>query len=221
MRNLKMVLGNKNYSSWSLRPWLVLKQIGVPFEEKVIALDQPDTAKEIAKYTPAGRVPVLMDGDRLVWDSLAICEYLNDAFPEKMLWPSEATARASARSLSAEMHSGFQAMREQLPMKFRESIRLPSLRPDVKRDVDRVLRIWSDCRERFGKSGPFLFGAFSIADAMYAPVVSRFKTYGVSMDGSPAAYAETIWKLPSMQEWLAAARAENYRMARYEAQPTP
>jgi glutathione S-transferase len=215
------VLGNKNYSSWSLRAWLLLKEIGVPFEEKVIPLDQPQTAEEIAKYSPSGRVPALLDGDLVVWDSLAVCEYLNEKFPEKRLWPADARTRATARSVSAEMHSGFQALREHLPMKFRESLRLAGLAPEVKRDVDRILQIWSDCRRKFGAAGPFLFGQFSIADAMYAPVVSRFKTYGVALEGSPADYAETIWNLPAMQEWFAAARAEPYRVARYEAQATP
>lgn len=217
MAKLKIMLGNKNYSSWSLRPWVVLKQLAVPFEEKVIPLDQPNTAEEIGKYSPSGRLPLLIDGETTVWDSLAICEYLNERFPDRKLWPVDPEARATARSISAEMHSGFAAVRQNLPMKFRESFPDTRLQPDVKAEVDRIIEIWNDCRRRFGAGGPFLFGAFSIADAMYAPVVSRFKTYSVPLEGSAASYAETIWKLPQIQEWLAAARAETYRMPRYEA----
>jgi glutathione S-transferase len=218
MSKLKIFLGNKNYSSWSLRPWLVLKHLGVPFEEQVVPLDQPSTAEEIRKFSPSGRVPVLVDGDTVVWDSLAICEYLNELFPGRQLWPSDARARATARSVSAEMHSGFAALRENLPMKFRESFPNTMLQPEVKADIARILQLWNDCRSRFGAAGPYLFGDFSIADAMYAPVVSRFNTYGVALEGTAAAYASAIWKLPSIQEWLAAARAEPFRMARYEAQ---
>jgi glutathione S-transferase len=219
MPKLKIILGNKNYSSWSLRPWLVLKHLGVPFDEQVVPLDQPSTARDIGKYSPSGRVPVLIDGDTVIWDSLAICEYLNELFPDRKLWPSDARARATARSVSAEMHSGFAALRENLPMKFRESFANFQLKPEVKADISRILQVWSDCRSRFGAQGSYLFGAFTIADAMYAPVVSRFKTYGVALEGAPAAYAETLWKLPQIQEWLSAARAEPYRMARYEVPP--
>jgi len=216
MPTLKIVLGNKNYSSWSLRPWLVLKHLGARFEEQVIPLDQPSTAEQIRKFSPSGRVPVLIDGDTVVWDSLSICEYLHERFPERNLWPKDAKARAMARSVSAEMHSGFPALRQHLPMKLRETFPPKALQPDVKADISRILQLWSDCRSRFGATGPFLFGAFTIADAMYTPVVSRFKTYAVPLEGSAAAYAETLWSLPSVQEWLAAARAETYPMARYE-----
>jgi glutathione S-transferase len=216
MAKLKIVLGNKNYSSWSLRPWVVLKHLKVPFDEQVIPLDQDSSAEEIRKYSPSGRVPVLIDGDTAVWDSLAICEYLHELFLDRKLWPADAKARAAARSASAEMHSGFTALRQNLPMKFREVFPNTQLQPDVKAEISRILQLWSDCRARFGAGGPYLFGSFTIADAMYAPVVSRFKTYGVPLDGAPAAYAETIWKLPQIQEWLTAARAETFRMARYE-----
>ncbi len=216
MPTLKIVLGNKNYSSWSLRPWLVLKHLGARFEEQVIPLDQPSTAEQLRKFSPSGRVPVLIDGDTVVWDSLAICEYLHERFPDRSLWPKDAKARAMARSVSAEMHSGFSALRQHLPMKFRETFPLRPLQPDVRADIARILQLWSDCRVRFGGGGPFLFGAFSIADAMYAPVVSRLKTYGVLLEGLAAAYAEALWGLPSVQEWLAAARAETYQMPRYE-----
>jgi len=216
MPTLKIVLGNKNYSSWSLRPWLVLKHLGARFEEQVISLDQPSTAEQIRKFSPSGRVPVLIDGDTVVWDSLSICEYLHERFAERNLWPKDAKARAMARSVSAEMHSGFTALRQHLPMKFRETFPPKALQPDVKADISRILQLWSDCRSRFGAAGPFLFGAFTIADAMYTPVVSRFKTYAVPLEGSAAAYAETLWSLPSVQEWLAASRAETLPMARYE-----
>jgi glutathione S-transferase len=216
MAKLKIVLGNKNYSSWSMRPWLVLKQLGVPFDEVVVPLDQPSTLEEILKYSPSGRVPALHDGDRVVWDSLAICEYLNELFPDRKLWPADPTARATARAVSAEMHSGFQALRNDCPMKFRESLPGKAISAEVKQDIQRILALWAECHRRFGAGGPFLFGAYCIADAMYTPVVSRFKTYGIPLEGAQAAYAESIWSLPSVQEWLGAARAEPYRMARYE-----
>ncbi len=216
MPTLKIVLGNKNYSSWSLRPWLVLKHLGARFEEQVIPLDQPSTAEQIRKFSPSGRLPVLIDGDSVVWDSLAICEHLHERFPDRNLWPKDGKARATARSVSAEMHSGFTALRQQLPMRFRETFPAGPLPPDVKADIARILQLWTDCRARFGGGGPFLFGAFTIADAMYAPVVSRFKTYAVPLEGSAAAYAEVLWSLPSVQEWLVAARAETHRMPRYE-----
>src|SRR5262249_25991333 len=196
---------------------LVLKHLGARFEEQVVPLDQPATAEQIRKFSPSGRVPVLIDGDTVVWDSLAICEYLNERFPERNLWPKDAKVRAMARSVSAEMHSGFTALREQLPMKFRETFPPKPLQPNVKADISRILQLWNDCRARFGTGGPFLFGSFTIADAMYTPVVSRFKTYAVPLEGSAAAYAEAIWSMPSVAEWLAAARAETYRMPRYEA----
>jgi glutathione S-transferase len=217
MAKLKIILGNKNYSSWSLRPWLVLKHLGVPFDEHVIPLDQSSSAEEIRKYSPSGRVPVLIDGNTVVWDSLAICEYLNELFPDRKLWPSDAKARATARSVSAEMHSGFTALRQNLPMKFRDSFPDTKLAPEVKAEIDRIIQLWSDCRSHFGSGGPYLFGAFTMADAMYAPVVSRFKTYGVRLAGSAAAYAEAIWSMPEVQAWLTAARAEPFPMQRYEA----
>ncbi len=216
MAKLKIVLGNKNYSSWSMRPWLVLKHLAIPFDEVVIPLDQPSSRAELLKHSPSGRVPALHDGERVIWDSLAICEYLNELFPDRKLWPADAGARAAARSVSAEMHSGFQALRNELPMKFKESLPGRPISPEVKQDIERIFALWADCRRRFGAGGPFLFGAYSIADAMYTPVVSRFRTYGVRLEGAPAAYAETIWSMPSVQEWLGAARAETHRMARYE-----
>ncbi len=219
MAQLKIVIGNKKYSSWSLRGWLALKHVGVPFEEILIPLDQPNTQEQIARYSPSGRVPTLIDGDVVVWDSLAICEHLNERFPDRHLWPADRKARAVARSISAEMHSGFQNLRNDLSMKIVESIPTSTFRPEVKEEIRRIIAIWTDCRQRFAGGKPFLFGDFSNGDVMFAPVVSRFRTYGVPLEGTAAAYAETIWKLPAMQEWLAAAKIEPHRMARYEASP--
>jgi glutathione S-transferase len=212
---MKLVIGNRNFSSWSLRPWLVMEAFGLPREEEVVPLDQPDTAARIAAISGAGRVPVLLDGALAVWDSLAICEYLAERFPEKGLWPRDPAARAVARSACAEMHSGFQALREACPMKFKETFPPRPLPPEVQANVDRIAALWEDCRRRFGQGGPFLFGAFSVADAFYGPVVSRFRTYGIPLGGAAAAYAEAMWKHPAMQKWLAAAQAETFQMKRY------
>jgi len=213
---VKLYIGNKNYSSWSLRPWLLLTQAGIPFEERVIPLDQPDSAARIGSVSAAGRVPVLVDGSLTVWDSLAICEYLAERFPEKGLWPRDAAARAVARSAAAEMHSGFQALRNGCPMKFKESFPAAPLAPEVQADVRRITALWEECRGRFGAGGPFLFGSFSVADAFYAPVVSRLRTYAIPVSGAAAAWAEALWQLPSVQRWLEGARAETWSMARYQ-----
>lgn len=212
---MKLVIGNKNYSSWSLRPWLVLAHAGIAFEEEVIPLDQPGTAAALRKASGAGRVPVLVDGALTVWDSLAICEYLAERFPEKALWPRDVAARAVARSAAAEMHAGFQALRNHCPMKFRSSLAAAPLPPEVQADVGRIVELWEECRGRFGKGGPFLFGAFSIADAFYAPVVSRLRTYAIPVSGAAAAWCDEMWRLPAMQRWLAGAQAETFTMSRY------
>jgi len=205
---LTLVIGDKNLSSWSLRPWLVMKQAGIPFDERLIRLDRPDTKAEIARYSPSGRVPCLIVGDRAIWDSLAIAEYLAEAFPEKGLWPEAPTARAIARSVAAEMHSGFQALRSFWPMNFsREGMR--HMTSGVSGDIARISEIWEGCRRDFGAGGPFLFGKFSIADAMYAPVVSRFQTYGpVALPPLADAWRAMMWSLPAMREWGDGARAE-------------
>lgn len=217
MAQLKIVLGNKNYSSWSLRPWLALEQCGVPYEEQVIALDQPDSAAQIARFSPSGRVPALLDSDLTIWDSLAICEYLNEKFPAAQLWPKDPKARAVARSVSAEMHSGFLAgLRTHCPMKIKESLPMAEPRPEVLADLKRIEEMWSGARQRFGAGGPFLFGAFTIADAMFAPVVTRIRTYALPVSPETKAYCAAVWALPAMQKWLAAARAENFVMARYQ-----
>lgn len=205
-----LVIGNKNYSSWSLRPWLALTQAGVAFEEKRIALDQPQTKAEILRHSPSGKVPCVIDGPLVVWDSLAICETANERYADGTLWPQDADARARARSVSAEMHSGFAALRTHMPMDIRarldEKGGAARQRADVAADIARIQSIWSECLERSG--GPLLFGAFSIADAFFAPVVTRFRTYGVSLTPLLARYAETVLALPAMQRWVEAAHAE-------------
>jgi glutathione S-transferase len=197
-----LVVGNKNYSSWSLRPWLALRVAGIPFEEILILIHQPETKAQILKYSPAGFVPVLKDGDVTVWDSLSICEYLAETFPEAKLWPADRAARAKARSISAEMHSGFTALRRDLSMDIRARISKP-FADDAKADIARICEIWRECRQS-ASGGPFLFGHFTIADAMYAPVAARFQTYGVELDPVCAAYRDTILGLAPMKEWIAA-----------------
>lgn len=207
MSGLKLVIGSKNSSSWSLRPWLLLKHTGVPFEEVVIPMRRPDTRERILAFSPSGRVPVLMVGEVRIWDSLAIAEFL--AEHDEKLWPTDARARAIARSVSAEMHSGFQRLRTFMPMDVTARFGPPGrLLTQVEADVRRVLEIWTDCRRRFGQNGPFLFGRFSIADAMYAPVCSRFTTYAVPLDPVSQAYVEQVMHLPAMLEWAEAAWAE-------------
>ncbi len=205
---LTLVIGDKNLSSWSLRPWLVMKQAGIPFTEQLVRLDRPETKAEIARYSPSGRVPCLIDGDTAIWDSLSIAEYVSEKFPDKALWPAAAKARAVARSVSAEMHSGFGALRAFWPMNFaREGMR--HLTGGVNGDIARIAEIWETCRRDFGSGGPFLFGQFSIADAMYAPVVSRFQTYGpVPLPPLAEEWRAMMWTLPAMREWGAGAKAE-------------
>ncbi|PTW61500.1 glutathione S-transferase [Breoghania corrubedonensis] len=207
---MKIVIGNRNYSTWSLRGWLALKQTGADFEEVVIPLDTPETHAAILSHSAAGRVPVLIDGDVTVWDSLAIIEYLAELFPQAGLWPQEQAARAHARAIVAEMHSGFAALRGHYPMNIR---RTPAARPEdaaVEADVARVMAIWNETRARFGQGGDFLYGAFSAADAFYAPVVSRFVTYEVAVDAAARAYMEAVMAHPAMAEWCAAGLAETW-----------
>jgi len=208
-----LVVGSKRYSSWSLRAWIALKQAGITFEEVVIRLRQPDTQARIAEYSPSGKVPFLRDGEVSVWDSLAICEYVAEMLPGAYLWPEDRGARAVARSVAAEMHSGFPALREHLSMDVARTIPLPAIPESAQNDIARVQGIWSDCRARFGTApdapeGPFLFGGFTMADAMYAPVATRFVTYGVALDPVCRAYVDSIMALPAMAEWIAAAKRE-------------
>jgi len=206
MARLVLVVGTKRYSSWSLRPWLALKQAGLPFDEALVALRQPDTKARILEHSPSGKVPLLKDGELLVWDSLAICEYVAELACAVPLWPENRSARAVARAVSAEMHSGFMGLRQHLPMDVAQSIALPDLPAEALPDIARVQDIWTDCRARFGAGGDFLFGRWSIADAMFAPVVTRLHTYGVPLNAVSQAYVEAVLALPAMQEWIEAAK---------------
>jgi glutathione S-transferase len=208
-----LVIGDKNYSSWSLRPWLALKECGIPFAEELVRLRQPDTKAEIQRHSPAGKVPVLKTPLGIVWDSLAILEYLAERHPEPRLWPENAEARTAARSISAEMHAGFATLRNDMPMDLLGRLPAPPIGPQLEADIRRVIAIWKDTRARFGESGPFLFGDFTNADAMYAPVATRFRTYGVDLsrygdDGTAALYAEKILALPAIAKWTEGATAE-------------
>ncbi|MGF7172609.1 glutathione S-transferase family protein [Azospirillum doebereinerae] len=208
MTELTLLIANKAYSSWSLRPWLALKQAGLPFREILVPLRQPDTAARIRAHSPSGRVPCLMDGERVVWDSLAICEYIAELAPAAGLWPDDAHARAVARSVSAEMHSGFASLRTTMTMDLKRDRPGEGLTPETAADIARIQALWADARTRFGQDGPFLFGRFSIADAMFAPVVGRFATYGVAVEPGTRAYMGAVLDLPAMQEWSAAAKEE-------------
>jgi glutathione S-transferase len=203
-----IAIANRNYSSWSLRAWLALEHTGAPYREIVIPLETAETRAAIGARSPSGRVPVLEHGDVRVWDSLAICEYLAEAFPEAHLWPQERAARACARAVSAEMHAGFPALRANMPMNVKAHLPGYGRTPGSLRDVDRVRTLWSESRARFGEGGPYLFGSFSVADAMYAPVVFRFRTYEVSLDPVQRAYQEAMLAHPGMQKWARAAEAE-------------
>ncbi|HEY8118761.1 MAG TPA: glutathione S-transferase family protein [Methylophilaceae bacterium] len=212
----KLIIGNKNYSSWSLRAWLLLKQAGIAFEEQPISLLDQNFKPTVLQHSPAGKVPVLVDGAVNVWDSLAICEYIAERHPELKLWPQAAGERAMARSICAEMHSGFMSLRNLMPMNCRKRFPGKGHTPEVMQDIVRILSIWQDCRGRFKQAGPFLFGHFTIADAFYAPVALRFRTYAVDLPADAKAYAETILALPVMQEWLAAAEVEGQTIDRFE-----
>jgi len=206
-------IGNKNHSSWSLRPWLVMRHTGIPFREELVSLQEdPGKAARLARL-PAGRVPVLTDGDTQVWDSLAISEYLAERHPG--LWPIHPVARAWARSISAEMHSGFGALRQEMSMDVRA--RRPQRRrsPALLADLSRVEQIWTESRSRFGAGGDFLLGTFTIADAFYAPVAFRFRTYGVKLAGAAGAYVETLLALPAMKEWESGGAIEE-RLANHD-----
>jgi glutathione S-transferase len=206
MSDLTLVIGNRNYSSWSLRPWMLLKQLGLQFREIQIRLDTPTTKDEIEKFGPSGRVPVLLDGQLCIWDSLAICEYVAELSGRG--WPRDPAARAVARSVSAEMHSSFANLRAEWPMNARARNRRTIKTPGLESDIDRVDEIWNDCRRRFGASGPWLFGDYSVADAMYAPVVLRFNTYGAQVSETARWYMAAALEDGALQSWLAAAKTE-------------
>lgn len=215
-----LIIGNRNYSSWSLRAWLALERTGQVFDEVVVPLGRPDTEAAIRRWSPSGRVPVYRSGELVLWDSLAICEHLAERFPEARLWPSDPTARALARSVTAEMHSGFVALRKQMPMNLRAHYPGEGREPGVSEDIARIVAIWEDCRRRFAAGGEMLFGTFSIADAFFAPVVSRFRTYGVEPGGIAAAYMEAVWALPAMRDWSDKAHAEPWDVAAYDREPS-
>lgn len=216
MADFIIYIANKNYSSWSLRAWLMLKHTGAAFEEVLIPLREATTRPTILRHSPSGKLPALQHGDLVIWDSLAIGEYLAEIFPKVGLWPKDAKARAAARSVSAEMHSGFAALRGHLPMNMRSSFPNRGVTPEAQADINRITALWRDCRKRFGAGGDFLFGRFTLADAMYAPVVSRFRTYKVELDEESQRYADAIWALPALQEWSTAARNEPMIIEEYE-----
>jgi glutathione S-transferase len=216
---LKLVIGNKNYSSWSMRPWLALRAANIAFEEVFIPLytDNKADKERILSFTRSGKVPALIDGDITVWDSLAIIEYAAERFPQAKLWPEDRATRAHARSISAEMHSGFMAIRSECPMNLHRPVRAVALSDDARANIARVQEIWVDCRKRYGKHGPFLFGSFSGADAMYAPVVYRFRTYAIDVAPEAKAYMDAMLALPAVEEWTRAGLAETLRIERIEA----
>jgi len=212
MVEFTLIVGNKNYSSWSLRGWLAARLAGIEFDEQVVRLSEPGSRGALLEHSRAGKVPVLKHGRRVIWDSLAIIEYLAEQRPAAGLWPADAEARALARSIAAEMHAGFAALRSHMPMNLRKSLPGLGMGPGVADDIARISAIWQDCRSRFGADGgaggPFLFGAASAADAMYAPVATRFRTYGVALDPVAAAYVEAVHAWPAFRQWQAAALAE-------------
>lgn len=205
---LQLIIGNKNYSSWSFRPWLAMKVAGIAFEETVISLDAPDFKARLAAFGGTGKVPLLIDGDTCVWESLAILEYLAEQFPAAALWPKEAKARAHARAIASEMHAGFPTLRRDLPMNVRRPVKAQPLKAAAAADALRIDAIWNECRTHFCAAGPFLYGTFGAADAMYAPVVARFSTYAVEVSATSRSYMQAIMALPAWSEWRAAARRE-------------
>ena len=216
MAGLTLVIGNKNYSSWSMRPWVLMKELGIAFEEKKLRFHSDEWDAEIERWSPSRLVPVLWRGNDSVWDSLAIMEALNEWHPGKNVWPADAAARAFARSIAAEMHSGFRDLRNNMPMNIRASHPGRGMNAEVKADIERIERLWGEARKRFGARGPFLFGAFSAADAMYAPVVMRFTTYGVGLGTEAAGYCEAMRAAPGVRAWIDAALQEKEIVAEDE-----
>jgi len=204
----KLIIGNKNYSSWSLRAWLLLREAGIEFDEHRIALDCPNSVREIAAVSKAGCVPVLQLDDVTVWDTMAIAETVAERWPEKNLWPADGAARAHARAISAEMHAGFPVLRACMPMNCRAMGRKIPLPDELGDNIDRVIAIWAECHRKYGEQGGWLFGTFSVADAMFAPVVLRFRTYGINLPESAGYYPQRLLESEAMQEWLLAAESE-------------
>jgi glutathione S-transferase len=214
---LKLVIGNKNYSSWSMRPWLALRAGNIAFDEVFIPLYTGEADKNrLLAFTPSGKVPVLIDGDVTVWDSLAIIEYAAERFPEARLWPEDRASRAHARSISAEMHSGFAALRNECGMNLHRPVGAIHLSAQARADIARIQQIWTDCRARYGKSGPFLFGAFGGADAMFAPVVHRFRIYAIEVEPEVRDYMAAMTALPAFDEWTRAGLAETLIIEKFE-----
>ena len=217
MNDLTLVIGNKNYSSWSLRPWLALRHAGIPFSERLIPLSDENWDAAIAAVSPSRRVPVLLHGGRTVWETLAILEYANELFPEAGLWPADRDGRAVARAVACEMHAGFAALRTHMPMNLRRlDLKGKGGGPGVAADIGRVCAIWRDCRARYGAGGDFLFGAFGAADAMFAPVVTHLDTHGVALNDTCAAYSRAVLTLPAFVEWRDAAVGEPWIIAEEE-----
>lgn len=214
---LTLVIGNKNYSSWSMRPWVAMTAFGIPFQEVRILLDQPDTANRICSYSACGRVPVLLAGEITIWDSLAIVEYLAEQFPELHLWPQDVAARAMARSICAEMHCGFTDLRNAMPMNISASLPGKGRTNGSQADIGRISEIWEECLSRFGHH-QFLFGDFSIADAYFAPVVARFRTYGVSLAPALDAYCQRVLAHPAVARWVTEALAETETAPKHDAE---
>lgn len=205
---MDLVIGNKNYSSWSLRPWLLLSVMGIPFDETKIWLFKNESKAELLKHSPAGKVPVLIFEGNKVWDSLAICETVAELYPEKHCWPEDSVKRALARTASSEMHSGFIALRNQLPMNCRKHIKVEKIDADLQADINRVIEIWSNCRSVNHQNGDYLYGSFSIADAMFAPVVIRLDRYGISVPDVVRKYMNSILEIPAMKQWIQDSREE-------------
>jgi glutathione S-transferase len=214
--SLKLIIGNKNYSSWSLRPWIAMTVARIPFEEVLVPFETAEFKQQVGAVSGAGKVPVLIDGDIQIWESLAIIEYLAEKFPEAGLWPKAVAARAHARVVANEMHAGFQPLRGHLPMNLARPIIKRELTPAVVENVKRIEALWADCRARFGRGGPFLFGAFCAADAMYAPVVARFHTYDVDVGAVARDYTKAVMALPAWRQWYAAAVKETWVFAEDE-----
>lgn len=208
MSELELVIGNKAYSSWSLRPWLVLKHAGMPFRETLIPLYVPGYKERLLQFSASGKVPILRQGQLTIWESLAICEYLAEAFPDARLWPPDKSARAEARAVSAEMHAGFSGIRRAMPFNCRARGRHVPSTPELESEIARVVTLWEGCRTRYGAGGAWLFGRFSIADAMFAPVALRFLTYGVPLPGAARDYVDTVSSHPAVLAWIEAAKQE-------------
>jgi glutathione S-transferase len=207
-QNLKLIIGDKNRSSWSFRPWLLLKEAGIPFEETLLHLGKEGDRAKIDALSPSGKVPLLIDGDVKIWESTAICEYVAEKYPEKNLWPRDPKAKALARSVSHEMHAGFLTLRKNMPFSCTDRFPGWAAPDDVKPEIDRIVRIWEECRAKYAVGGPFLFGDFSVADAMYAPVAIRFLAYNIKLPAAAKNYQETILARPAVKEWIKGATAE-------------